>query len=204
MNYNKNNKRKYFRYNNILLILLFYYISFSLSLKINKLISESEITITISGYGTQQILGNKANVYNHISDRYEELFFDIKPSEILVNDKQIDNIDFYVYNLTEKENNITMKFNIATTNCNIMFYGLSNITKIDLTKFDTSQVINMAYMFYGCKNLISLDLSNFNTSSVTNMQSMFYGCNHLISLDLSNFNTSSVTVCNQCFIVVIN
>jgi len=193
MHNNEKYKRKYFRYNNILLILLFYYISFSSSLKNNKLIYESEITITISGYGTQQILTNNITISK------EELVFGIKPSEILVNDKQIDNIDFYVYNLTEEENNITMKFNIIITNCNVMFYGLSNITKIDLSKFDSSQVTNMAYMFYGCNNLISIDLSNFNTSSVTNMQSMFEGCSKLISLDLSNFNTSSVTNMQSMF-----
>ena len=65
MNYNKNNKRKYFRYNNILLILLFYYILFSSSLKNNKLMHESEITITIRGNGKQQILANKAYVYDY-------------------------------------------------------------------------------------------------------------------------------------------
>jgi len=73
-----------------------------------------------------------------------------------------------------------------------MFYDLKNITKIDLSKFDSSQVTSMAYMFTGCNNLKSIDLSNFNTSSVTNMGYMFYACNKLISLDLSNFNTLSV------------
>ena len=37
--------------------------------------------------------------------------FDDKPSEILVNGMKINKIDYYVYNLTNEENNITIKFN---------------------------------------------------------------------------------------------
>ena len=66
MHNNEKYKRKYFRYNNILLILLFYYISFSSSLKNNKLIYESEITITISGNGAQQILTNNTTISMYI------------------------------------------------------------------------------------------------------------------------------------------
>ena len=93
MENNKKNKRKYFRYNNILLILFLYYISFSLSLKNNKLMYDSEITITISGDGKQPILKNQQEVVNS-SYLPVNLVFGIKPSEILVNDKKIDIIDF--------------------------------------------------------------------------------------------------------------
>ena len=85
---NKKNKRKYFRYNNILLILFLYYISFSLSSKNNKLIHDSEIIITISGNGKQQILRNEAQVYNDILEKTVKLVFGIKPSEILDNKKK--------------------------------------------------------------------------------------------------------------------
>ena len=41
-------------------------------------------------------------------------------------------------------------------------------------------------MFYDCKTISSIDLSNFNTQNVINMKSMFYGCKSLSSIDLSN------------------
>jgi surface protein len=115
-----------------------------------------------------------------------------------VNGKIINEIEFYV-NLDEEENNITIKFNKKLKNCNVMFYGLSNITKINLKNFDTSEVTSMVGMFYNCINLISLDLTDNNK-----MINMFYDCSNLISLNLSNlnklsFNTSSVTRMDYMF-----
>ena len=81
-----------------------------------------------------------------------------------------------------------------------MFNEVSNISKIDVSKFDTSQVTNM-FDFFRCLNLLtSLDLSNFNTSSVKRMACLFDGCRPLISLDLRNFDTSSVIDMSEMFL----
>ena len=48
-------------------------------------------------------------------------------------------------------------------------------------------VTDMTSMFYGCNAITSLDLSSFNTSNVMNMNSMFDGCSSLTSLDISSF-----------------
>ena len=69
---------------------------------------------------------------------------------------------------------------------NSMLYGCSSLKSLDLSNFDTSQVTDMGWMFYNCSSLESLDLSNFDTSQVSDMNSMFYNCNSLKSLDLSN------------------
>ena len=81
----------------------------------------------------------------------------------------------------------------SITDCSTMFENCINITNLDLSNFDTSQVTNMNSMFDSCSSLTSLDVSNFNTSNVTNMNAMFYSCSSLTSLDVSNFNTSNVT-----------
>ena len=78
------------------------------------------------------------------------------------------------------------------TNMYYMFDAFMSATLINLNGFDTSNVTNMSGMFSGCWSLTSLDVSGFNTSNVTSMESMFYGCNDLISLDLSGFDTSKV------------
>ena len=80
-----------------------------------------------------------------------------------------------------------------------MFSGLSKVTSIDLTYFDTSKVTSMNSMFSGCSNLTNLDLSSFYTSKVTDIGVMFKGCSSLTSLDLSNFNTSNVTSMIETF-----
>ena len=80
-----------------------------------------------------------------------------------------------------------------------MFYNCALLESIDLSNFDTSNIISMNNMFYGCSSLISLDLSNFNTNSVTKMDRMFKGCTSLVSLKLTNFNTKLVDDMNYMF-----
>ena len=149
--------------------------------KFNKINFSNEIKIIISGTGTQNILNP---------------LYPTKPDVILVNGN-LDDIDeenkINNNNLQSGENEIIMKWNNKLTNCDSMFQDLSNIIEIDLTKFDSSEVISMQNMFSSCINVKKIKINfYFDTSKVTNMASMFYGCTSLESLDLSNFNTSSV------------
>ncbi len=73
-----------------------------------------------------------------------------------------------------------------------MFRDMSSLESIDVSKFDTSNVVEMGNMFDGCKKLVSLNLSNFDTSKVVLMAEMFRNCTSLENLDLSSFNTSNV------------
>ena len=157
-------------------------------LKLRKLESISEITITIVGKGDQYILNNN----NVEIDNYQYIFSS-QPDQILINGIIQNYKGFMVYNLEKEENIITMKFNNFLKECNAMFYNLSNIVKIDLSKFDSSKVTGMAAMFSFCNSLVSINFNNFNTSLVTNMHRMFNNCTSLISLNLDSFNTSLVT-----------
>ena len=85
------------------------------------------------------------------------------------------------------------------TNISAMFNKCSSLTSLDVSKFDTSQVTDMSNMFAYCSSLTSLDVSNFDTSQVTNMYEMFYGCSSLTSLDVSKFDTSNVTNTSSMF-----
>ena len=77
------------------------------------------------------------------------------------------------------------------TDMSRMFYVCNQLTEVDLSGFDTSQVQDMSGMFYAA-NLTSLDLSGFNTSRVQNMKEMFCYASKLTHLDLSCFDTSNV------------
>ena len=101
----------------------------------------------------------------------------------------------FVSQITQVEfvNEIVPKY----TSC--WFYKCRNITSLDLSKLDTSNVTDMNSMFYFCNALTSLDLSKLDTSNVTNMNHMFGNCHALTSLDLSNFDTSNVTDMNNMF-----
>ena len=170
---------------------LFFPICFAKLLKLRKIISLNEITITINGTGDQKILSDSSVEKYEVNYVFEEL-----PDEILVNGVYKGSKDRIAYNLSQEINNVTMIWNSSLTNCNCMFYDLSNIISIDFSKFETSQVTNMLYMFNGCTSLVSLDLTNFNTELVTDMQKMFFGCSSLqivkhnfrapLAIDISN------------------
>lgn len=84
------------------------------------------------------------------------------------------------------------------TDMSLMFQ-LSKVKSLNLRNFDTSNVLNMNYMFALTSNLTSLDVSRFNTSKVTTMESMFSG-NKATTLNVSGFNTSSVTNMSYMFL----
>ncbi|MEB7517461.1 immunoglobulin-like domain-containing protein [Enterococcus hirae] len=53
---------------------------------------------------------------------------------------------------------------------------LTNVTEIEgLSQLDTSNVTTMSYIFYGMSSVTSLDLSNFDTSKVTSIYNMCTG-----------------------------
>ncbi|MDO4903854.1 MAG: BspA family leucine-rich repeat surface protein [Limosilactobacillus sp.] len=66
-----------------------------------------------------------------------------------------------------------------------------NLKTLNLSGWDTSNVVSMSQMFFGSA-VTALDLSSFNTSKVTRFDTMFENAKNLTTLDLSNFDTSSV------------
>ena len=73
----------------------------------------------------------------------------------------------------------------ANPNCKSLFSGYSNVKKIEFNHlFDTSKAICMEYMFYECGELEDIDVSRFNTGNVTDMACMFAFDNKLKKLDM--------------------
>ena len=64
------------------------------------------------------------------------------------------------------------------TNMGDMFSGFQG-TNLDLSSFDTFNVINMYHMFNGCGNLKELNLCSFSTSKVTDMGGMFMNTHNI-------------------------
>ena len=60
-----------------------------------------------------------------------------------------------------------------------MLWGCSSLTNINLSNFNTNNVINMESMFQQCSSLTNINLSNFNTNNVTYMGCMFFWCDSL-------------------------
>ncbi len=83
--------------------------------------------------------------------------------------------------------------------------GANKFTKIiGIENFNTSNVTNMQSMFFACSNLTELNLSRWDTSKVEDMSEMFSGWQYspstaITTLDLSNFDLSSVKTMKRMF-----
>ena len=118
----------------------------------------SEIRLIIKGKGTQKIIANFSdNVFDDGKCKYDNM-----PDKIYINGIYQNDVVIYVYNLTEEINNVKIIYNNSRiTNSTSMFFGLMNITSIDFSAFDSSNVIDMSYMFYNCYNLSSKNLNKY-------------------------------------------
>lgn len=85
-----------------------------------------------------------------------------------------------------------LKVDATTETMHLMFLDCHNLLELDLSHFNTENVITMAGMFRNCKRLTKVDLSSFNTANVEEMGVMFLDCHSLTKLDLSHFRTSKV------------
>lgn len=95
---------------------------------------------------------------------------------------------------------VDQSFSIVKPKCMAgWFREFKNVTSLDLSLFDTSEVTSMSRMFTLCTNLTSLDMSGFDTSNVKDMSFMFNCCFALESLDVSGLETSKVTKMTEMF-----
>ena len=79
-----------------------------------------------------------------------------------------------------------------------MFYGCTNLTYVNTTNWNTTNVTNMYYAF--CNTKISeINVTSFNTDKVTNMEYMFGNCSLLRFIDITNFTTRSDTSTGSMF-----
>ena len=82
------------------------------------------------------------------------------------------------------------------------FEECTNIISLDLSNFDTSNIITMEDMFSKCHKLKEIKgINKFMTNKVKDMNAMFQYCYELEYLDLSNFDTSNATDMSFMFAV---
>ena len=133
-------------------------------------------------------LNNKIKILNYSNENKK----DIEEScEIYLDDKKINFCFNYCF---EKEGKYSIKFifNKLLKNTNNLFNSCNNIISLDLSNFDTKNVIEMRKMFSDCISLTSLNLLGLNTINVTKMDNMFSNCLSLNELNLSSLQTDNV------------
>ena len=148
----------------------------------------SNITLKINGVGTYAVFAPHPTFQNS--------FY---PDEVHINGiKQSDiknNYDFF-----EEDNIIELIwYNNNINDCQNMFSECTKITEMDLSNFDTSNVIKMWRMFFNCVELTSINLTNFNIPKAQDIRGLFKNCKKLTSIDLSSFDTSKAILIQGMF-----
>lgn len=71
---------------------------------------------------------------------------------------------------------------------NMFYFDITNnVTSLDVSKFDTRNVVNMSGTFRNCKNLTTLNISNFYFGNVTD-------CSHMLHISDSSQNSKIVSI----------
>lgn len=78
-------------------------------------------------------------------------------------------------------------------------FRLTNLTTVDVSRWDVSHVGNAAYMFYGCSKLATLDTADWRLTGLWVAYDMFYGCKKLTRLDVSRWGMGNVTDMTEMF-----
>ena len=71
--------------------------------------------------------------------------------------------------------------------------GLSSITELDVSCWDTSEMRYLDRSFCGLERIKKLDVASWNTSNIISLYCTFSLCYSLEELDVSNWDTSNVT-----------
>ena len=166
--------------------------------------------IIFKNYIIAEIYIDEENIHKNIGiiNSYEEYMRNKFPNYILneykMNEKEIKEckieinyelIPFsYCYNFKNNGKYIVKySFENYITNINYIFSKCEFLVKVDLSNFNTSNVVNMSFMFSECNELKEIKgINKLITNNVINMSAMFKGCSKLEVLDLSTFNTSNV------------
>ncbi|MBR4407988.1 MAG: BspA family leucine-rich repeat surface protein [Clostridia bacterium] len=143
------------------------------------------IPVDVGGTGSIKLFGNGTNAYI------------LSPNKIFANaNAESLCANVYVegsYSIHHKLESVTID-NLDTskaTSMMSMFKGYPE-TILDLSSFNTGNVISMSWMFEDCSSLETIYVSDlWSTANVTNSSAMFYGCTKL-----PNFNSSVVDKTN--------
>ena len=86
--------------------------------------------------------------------------------------------------------------NFVTETCNAgihcIFKGCSSLTSLDLSGWDTKNVLYMRDIFNGCSKLENLNVSGWDLSKGPGFDKAFYNCKALVNLDLSTWDLGNL------------
>jgi len=134
---------------------------------------------------------HKKNIWNKFNKEYcnEK---EIKKNIVIAINNEIIPFSYFYKFKTKGKYKIKYSFKNNLKNTSYMFSDCESLTNINLSNFNTKEVISMRGMFYNCKSLKNIDFSNLNTQNVTDISYMFSFCKSLTNINLSNLEIQHV------------
>ena len=80
---------------------------------------------------------------------------------------------------------------ISLRDCQMMFYRMSSLVRVDLNNFSTEECTTFRRMFMNCTSIPFVDMSNLEAPYAEDFTEMFSGCSSCTSIDISNLSVPS-------------
>ena len=150
-------------------------------------------SINLNSFGTSNVFNMSRMFYN--CSKLQTIIFDENNDNNFVS-PSVEDISYMFYNCSvlslTKEN--LGKFKTENViDMSHVFELCTNFEKLEFPEtFSTSKVENMEYMFSNCIKLTKIEFPDFVTNNVKNMNSMFKNCKDLNSISFEKFQTNSL------------
>ena len=140
--------------------------------EINMIIKINEDDINKDIYFIYNI-ENKDNIMNLYNNNEKIIEMNELNTVLLINNIKY---TFKKYFNFEKpgEYSIKLRLNFLIKDCSFMFYNCKQLTNIDLSNLNSSNIINIDRMFCRCENIININLPNLETKNIISMRSLFF------------------------------
>lgn len=188
---------------------------------IDEVVQNKGAEYTDAGYVSKANLGRLVkNLYDNISTNANNnsIYTIIKTTgivKITTSDGEVTipaRVNYHIdgdYTITSGKENIHELIQSGTAqNGNKYFNGLKNLSVIDVSKLDISNVIDWSNYFKGCSSLRGFysmgitrdyDIAYWATKKAKTFEGMFAGCSSLTILRLDSWDTRNVTRMNIMF-----
>ena len=95
---------------------------------------------------------------------------------------------------------------------NLHYYNCISLTSINVSTFNTSNVLDMSEMFYDCNSLKIIDISNFDMIECDFFNDMFFNIDNISYINIKNLQNDKIInnsfnqeklfyVCESIFII---
>lgn len=183
---------------------------------IDEVVQNKGAEYTDAGYVSKANLGRLVkNLYNNISTNANDNSHTIIKTKGIVKITTSKGevaipagINYHIYEdykITEGKNYVSNLIQSGyAQNGNKYFDGLSNLSSIDVSELNISNIKDLSYYFRGCSSLYSLNIEYWDTKEVRNFSGMFTGCSSLPELRLYFWDTRKVITMANMFAGCIN